>query len=135
MFLQTLRSQNMFKTRIRLTFSHYVKVYELKRSIFESPYTAYNDVFPTVKWLIEYLRFRNTSRVRHIECNTGKSAREGNLRHPRVRFQSFADEARRVRERLKSYPSWHQLYSMHLPVKRTWFFCLALVQDKKISHR
>ena len=31
--------------------------------------------------------------------------------------------------------SWHKLYSMHLRVKRTWFFCLALVQDKKISHR
>ena len=31
--------------------------------------------------------------------------------------------------------SWHKLYSMHLPVKRTWFSCLALVQDKKISHR
>ena len=31
--------------------------------------------------------------------------------------------------------SWHTLYSMHLLVKRTWFFCLALVQDKKISHR
>jgi hypothetical protein len=31
--------------------------------------------------------------------------------------------------------SWHKLYSIHLPVKRTWFFCLALVQDKKISHR
>ena len=26
------------------------------------------------------------------------------------------------------------VYSMLLPVKRTWFFCLALVQDKKISH-
>jgi hypothetical protein len=21
--------------------------------------------------------------------------------------------------------SWHKLYSMHLPVKRTWFFCLV----------
>ena len=31
--------------------------------------------------------------------------------------------------------SWHKLYSMHLPVKRTWFICLALVQDKKTSHR
>ena len=31
--------------------------------------------------------------------------------------------------------SWHKLYSMHFPVKRTWFFCLALVQDKKILHR
>ena len=31
--------------------------------------------------------------------------------------------------------SWHKQYSMHLPVKRTWFFCLVLVQDKKISHR
>ena len=38
--------------------------------------------------------------MRNIESNTGKSARQGNLRHPRVRFQSFADEARR----LKSYP-------------------------------
>jgi hypothetical protein len=26
--------------------------------------------------------------------------------------------------------SWHKLNSMHLPVKRTWLFCLALVQDK-----
>ena len=43
--------------------------------------------------------------MRHIESNTGKSARQGNLRHPRVRFQSIADEARRVSERLKSY--WH----------------------------
>ena len=41
---------------------------------------------------------------RYIESNTGKSARQGNLRHPSVRFQSFADEARRVSERLKSYP-------------------------------
>jgi hypothetical protein len=160
---------------------------------------------------------------RYIESNTGKNARQGNLRHPRVRFQSFADEAPRVNKRLKSYPrvsvislsctfcrclilfltfisscalfdsyallaadhvnnvsyfpfmsikkvipyvcvlregyyviiwlivricvfindwklinsgvSWHKLYSMHLPVKRTWFFCLVLVQDKKISHR
>jgi hypothetical protein len=31
--------------------------------------------------------------------------------------------------------SWHTLSSMHLPVKRTCFVCLALVQDKKISHR
>jgi hypothetical protein len=29
----------------------------------------------------------------------------------------------------------NSVYSMHLPVKRTWFFCLALAQDKKISHR
>jgi hypothetical protein len=28
----------------------------------------------------------------NIETNTHKSARQGNLRHPRVRFQSFADE-------------------------------------------
>ena len=27
--------------------------------------------------------------------------------------------------------SWHKLYSKYLPVKRTWFFCLALVQDIK----
>jgi hypothetical protein len=30
--------------------------------------------------------------------------------------------------------SWHKLYSMHFPVKRTRFFCLELVQYKKISH-
>ena len=41
---------------------------------------------------------------RYIESNTGKSARQGNLRYPSVRFQSFADEARRVCKRLKSYP-------------------------------
>ena len=29
----------------------------------------------------------------NIESNTGKSARQGNLRHPRVRFQSLADKA------------------------------------------
>jgi hypothetical protein len=40
---------------------------------------------------------------RYIEYNIGKSARQGNLRHPRVRFQSFTDEAHRVSERLKSY--------------------------------
>jgi hypothetical protein len=28
-----------------------------------------------------------------------------------------------------------KLYSMHLPVNARDFFCLALVQDKKISHR
>ena len=31
--------------------------------------------------------------------------------------------------------SWHKLCSMHLPVKCMWFFCLALVQYKKTSHR
>ena len=40
------------------------------------------------------------------------------------------------RKRMENWGgSWHKLYSMHLPVKHTWFFCLALVQDKKISHR
>ena len=29
--------------------------------------------------------------MRYIESNIGKSARQGNLRHPRVRIQSFAD--------------------------------------------
>jgi hypothetical protein len=39
------------------------------------------------------------------------------------------------RKRMENWGgSWHKLYSMHLPVKHTWFFCLALVQDKKISH-
>jgi hypothetical protein len=32
----------------------------------------------------------------------------------------------------KSMENWgdSKLYSMHLPVKRTWFFCLPIVQDK-----
>ena len=30
------------------------------------------------------------SLLRHIESNTGESTRYGNLRHPRVRFQSFS---------------------------------------------
>ena len=28
--------------------------------------------------------------------------------------------------------SWHKLYSMHLPVKRTWFFCLSQKWEKMI---
>ena len=28
-----------------------------------------------------------------MESNTGKSARHGNLRHPRIKFESFVDEA------------------------------------------
>ena len=39
------------------------------------------------------------------------------------------------RKSMENFGSWHKQYSMHLPVKRTWFLCLALVQDKKISHR
>ena len=39
------------------------------------------------------------------------------------------------RESMENWGSWHKLYNMHLAVKRTWFICLALVQDKKISHR
>ena len=115
----------------------------------------------------------------HIESNTGKSARQGNLTRGCRRFpcltlfasvwfyvsllsavfsfvfvckQSYfpfmsikcnnmADcEDLRVYKRLKTYiqwivyfkkekhgelgggGSWHKLYSMHLPVKRTWFF-------------
>ena len=41
-----------------------------------------------------HFRSRQKTKQRHIESNTGKSARQGNLRHPRVRFQSFADEVR-----------------------------------------
>ena len=41
---------------------------------------------------------------RYIESNSSKSEKQGNLRHLRVKFQSLADEVRRVSERLKSYP-------------------------------
>ena len=36
----------------------------------------------------------NLTNSRIGKSNIGKSARQGNLRHPRVIFQSFADEAR-----------------------------------------
>ena len=36
------------------------------------------------------------------------------------------------RQSMKNWAgSWHKLYSMHLPVKRTWCFCLALVHIAK----
>ena len=60
---------------------------------------------------------------RYIESNTGntgKSARQGNLRHPRVRFQSFADEARRVSKRLKFYPRVSE-------ISLSCTFCLCLI--------
>jgi hypothetical protein len=42
--------------------------------------------------------------VREKNQTPAKSARQGNLRHPRVRFQTFADSASLVSERLKFYP-------------------------------
>jgi hypothetical protein len=58
---------------------------------------------------------------RYIESNAGKSARQGNLRHPRVRFQSFADQAHRVSERLKSYPRVSEI-----SLSCTFYWCLIL---------
>jgi hypothetical protein len=51
--------------------------------------------------------YNNCSSWRYIESNTGKSARQGNLRHPRVRFQSFADEA--TPEGVGDFPVLHFL--------------------------
>ena len=56
-----------------------------------------------------------------IESNTGKSARQGNLRHPRVRFQSFADETCRVSKWLKSYPRVSEI-----SLSCTFCWCLIL---------
>jgi hypothetical protein len=61
-----------------------------------------------------------------------KSARQGNLQHPTRGCRRYTVN---FLFKKRGGGSWHKLYSMHLPVKRTWFFCLALVQDKKISHR
>ena len=47
---------------------------------------------------------------RYIESNTGKSARQGNLRHPRVRFQSFADEAREILPVFDFISHFYQLF-------------------------
>ena len=55
-------------------------------------------------WFLGMVYFAFIFVQRHIESNTGKSARQRNIRHPRVRFQSFADSASIVSERLKSYP-------------------------------
>jgi hypothetical protein len=94
--------------------------------------------------------YNNCSSWRYIESNTGKSARQGNLRHPRVRFQSFADEA--TPEGVGDFPVLHFLpvfdfishflsavfsfvfvciqsyFSIFSDVR---FSYLALVQDKK----
>ena len=164
-------------------------------------------------WLSCPMVYIITCTRRHIESNIGKSARQGNLWHPRVKFPCLAlfvgvwfyfsllsavfsfmfvyvlladDHVNNLsyfpfmsikklvpyfcvlregyyiiiwlivricmfikdwklmyselfilkRKSMENWgDSWHKLYSMHLPVKRTWFFCLALVQDKKISHR
>ena len=59
---------------------------------------------------------------RHVESNTGKSARQGNLRHPRERFQSFADETRRVGERLKSYPRVSEISLCLALFAGVWFY-------------
>ena len=62
----------------------------------------------SLRQVTSYKRFNSNEifydRTRNIESNTEGSTRWGNLRHPRVRFQSFSYEACRVRERLKSYP-------------------------------
>jgi hypothetical protein len=47
---------------------------------------------------------QTNTKLKTADKSAGKSARQGNLRHTRARFQSFADEARRVSELLKFYP-------------------------------
>ena len=54
-----------------------MKSYFAKRNIFTGN-VAWNSYF--------------THGLRNIGSNTGKSARQGNLRHPRVRFQSSAND-------------------------------------------
>ena len=108
--------------------------------LFVSLYIDWNFISYTFTFSSSLLSSFNfvQSSVRYIESNTGKSARQGNLRHPRVIFQSFADSAslvprvrsksdQRVVEICLSCTFWHKLYTMHLPVKRMWFFCLAKI--------
>ena len=52
----------------------------------------------------------------------GGGTRWGNSRHPRVRLQSFSDEASRFRERLKSYPRVSELSGTFSGV---WFLFLT----------
>ena len=71
---------------------------------------VWNDFFLSYQLLFVMYNYRNVIYkewiliIKEIESNTGKSARQANLRHPKVRFQSIADEARRVSEGLKYYP-------------------------------
>jgi hypothetical protein len=83
-----------------------VKSYFAKRNIFNGK-VAWNS----------YL----THGLRHIESSTGGSTRYGNLRHPRVRFQSFSFEACRVRERLQSYPRVSDI-SLSCTFSGVWFY-------------
>ena len=62
---------------------------------------------------------------RIIESNTDDRSRSRNLRHLRVRFQSFSDEAYHptVRFQLKSYPRGSEI-SRSWPVICVWLFFL-----------
>ena len=64
----------------------------------------FREFFGRIECFFYKIRSVSSQHNIYIESNTSKSARQGNLRHPRVRFQSFANEARRVSQRLKSYP-------------------------------
>ena len=70
--------------------------------------------------------------MRNIESNTDKSARQGNLRHPGLRFQSFADEAReKVQDReiseKKESNTGKRARRKNLRHPRVRFPCLALL--------
>ena len=98
----------------------------------------------TIHNYITKLKVRN--KIKHRQ----KSAKQGNLRHPRVRFQSFADSTSLVIERSKSYPRMSEIslsctfVGVRFYISHFWdrpvhtfsdvrFSYLALVQDKKIT--
>ena len=64
----------------------------------------------------------------HIESNTGGSTRQGNLRHPRVRFQSFSYEACIL-------PFFNRIYSINIKsVKYSIFVLYIFSHIYRIRH-
>ena len=74
---------------LKVTFSNSCSIFTLlnpceKKSIIN----VWISLFSVVDWSITQLCLNPW--VRYIESNTGESTRQGNLRHPRARFQSFS---------------------------------------------
>jgi hypothetical protein len=94
-------------TEYMLTFSSVMKIMENCRTKTSFIYTVENietsyivffsAIITFTICLLDLLMDNNVSDnhvihiTGHIKSNTGKSARQGNLRHPRVTFQSFAE--------------------------------------------
>jgi hypothetical protein len=91
------------------------------RALFQIVLHPLHQLLIVAEYSINQRFWRAVLLVWNIEFNTGKSGRQGNLWHPRVRFQSFADETSLVSERLKSYPRVSEI-----SLSCTFYRCLIL---------